>query len=1524
MQSPDDVFISGAGKKVFQRGSIDSPWVQQPINTAIDPFFDVDAITGFHRITSTTFVAVLGSLFELQEFVLRSTDGGSSWQIAHFGPDLTGFNDLEYLQNDRCIAVGDGGRIVLGTDSGANWTAVALSTQANLRSIAMWDPSNGFVAGDGILLRTTDSGSTWTPVYQGQVHFIRIAALNPDTLFATARLGSDSSAPRTFMRSFDGGANWTSLATPFVVDHGISVLPEGTIHVGTSQGLQRSTNNGESWFGYAQPTNQSMIMDIDFHDPQNGVAVGLNGVIHATSNGGGPGLPTAFFTNDTSIVCAGGSISFQNRSPVGFNYEWRINNSPVSVETDAVLTFNLPGTHTVTLVVSGGSEEVSYSRPVSVLPPPTVPPFSILLGAGGVCQGGNRMIQATPVYTSVQGRIKVNNSWVTDWSSTQPFVYQITNIQQDLPLEIQLRVNGECGPTFSTAFDTLRMIPYVPPLTLSVNSDSICFGDTARVILGDLLQEHSYRANWINPFGNTIASSIISNTAGSVVVEHRFQASMPYPSLTFSVISIQLGCTTAVTTPIHVSAFPVEAEFTVDPPHAIAGEPVSLQNTSVGNQFNWTFPLLAQPPSSSLPELQLTLQQTGFEEHILLVATNEAGCTHSTSIPIEVMVAAQPLELATCLDQSIGEPMPWLTLPTSMGLGRNYTPMDMVEDPFGNLIITGSYRNDYGNYYANALFITKYDRSGQVIWDHRMPVLSNHRATSGLALDVDASGNILLAGHARAFSSFPITFLGLELGDFSTGAGFVIKLDPNGQALWRIKISGNENYLSVPDVLFLPDGGAIFTMNGSQSARVITFANGVSLSTAAIESNSIARNLFLVKVDQGGARVAVLPGSKIAAIYSHYSVGPTFSPLVTDNISTGYVPLSPRLSRSCDGSIQVWSLQSGKHVLQGQVYGVPNQRYYALSSTDDDLSHWLRHDLFATEVCSEGKDILTRPVMLSGSRKGTTLLGVSSRQVVSQECDTTIVLSNGTALDANGQSVVFLLDNTTGEVLWERKLGGVGIKEIVAVENDRFMIFGQALERASLMIDGIVLGFNDLQLRDIVLLEFDFEGNFYGLNRSGSIFEDIACEATSNGCGEISMLLSKDNEARLLRSARPGACSMQLCNSFQLRACIEAQHSCAGDPIVLSWQTTGDPGALRIIRTNNQGSDAVDLGTVLDASIGHFSWTPDPQMYNGETVDLHVIDQFNDTLGSSTVTLLAPIEAGLVASTTQACRPDSIALTVPSGFSTHLWSHTPSDTSLVYVHTNATYSVTVYDQFGCAANGSVSVSFLPGDLFASTDTIICGVQVGSLHLPAGFDQYTWSTGSTGQTNQIPVNESGTYFASAISSACSLFDTIQVQFIPPIQIIVPEQPFCIGGLLHVTIEPDIPVTYSWAIGGSAPTHIILPNLEVYNLIVTDQGGCTHSTSIHITPVSCTGIHETAEETTLLLHPNPASTAIQIIHPRSVFQLNVLDASGRSVNSQLVPLGSEKTLMDLGALAPGYYLMEAITYDGTRILRHFLKS
>jgi len=94
--------------------------------------------------------------------VIRSIDGGNSWNISISGFDYYDFRKLHFLDSKYGCVVGDSGTIIRTTNAGLNWTIQNSHTRASLYGVWFLNKDTGFVVGDsGVVLRTTTGGLTY-------------------------------------------------------------------------------------------------------------------------------------------------------------------------------------------------------------------------------------------------------------------------------------------------------------------------------------------------------------------------------------------------------------------------------------------------------------------------------------------------------------------------------------------------------------------------------------------------------------------------------------------------------------------------------------------------------------------------------------------------------------------------------------------------------------------------------------------------------------------------------------------------------------------------------------------------------------------------------------------------------------------------------------------------------------------------------------------------------------------------------------------------------------------------------------------------------------------------------------------------------------------------------------------------------------------------------------------------------------------------------------------------------------------
>jgi photosystem II stability/assembly factor-like uncharacterized protein len=207
---------------------------------------------------------------------------GLGWRWQNPLPQGNVLRDVEVLDGQTAVAVGNGGTILRTTDGGLTWRPQSSGTVADLRGVSFTSPLAGTAVGTGgTFVRTLDGGQQWTAATIDSAVALRSVKFT-DNLHGIA-VGTHG---RIF-RTSDGGTNWNRIVVSDSVDF-TSVhfrTPLRGIAVGMNGRIFRTADGGETWFPRPSPTTQD-LQAVLFVTPDFGVAVGDAGVLLRTTDGG--------------------------------------------------------------------------------------------------------------------------------------------------------------------------------------------------------------------------------------------------------------------------------------------------------------------------------------------------------------------------------------------------------------------------------------------------------------------------------------------------------------------------------------------------------------------------------------------------------------------------------------------------------------------------------------------------------------------------------------------------------------------------------------------------------------------------------------------------------------------------------------------------------------------------------------------------------------------------------------------------------------------------------------------------------------------------------------------------------------------------------------------------------------------------------------------------------------------------------------------------------------------------------------
>jgi photosystem II stability/assembly factor-like uncharacterized protein len=199
------------------------------------------------------------------EMILRTTDGGDRWELAHFEPaNSQPLLDVWFADALRGLAVGAYGVVYGTTDGGGVWSPIPfepetlpgaskveeeqdemdLGYEFHLNAIARGPGGRLYLGAEaGRLFRSDDDGESWRELpspYDGSFH--GILPLDGDALLAFGLRGN-------LYRSENGGMSWSAIetGTAALLGGGARIDADTVVIVGTAGVLLTSRDGGRTF-----------------------------------------------------------------------------------------------------------------------------------------------------------------------------------------------------------------------------------------------------------------------------------------------------------------------------------------------------------------------------------------------------------------------------------------------------------------------------------------------------------------------------------------------------------------------------------------------------------------------------------------------------------------------------------------------------------------------------------------------------------------------------------------------------------------------------------------------------------------------------------------------------------------------------------------------------------------------------------------------------------------------------------------------------------------------------------------------------------------------------------------------------------------------------------------------------------------------------------------------------------------------------------------------------------------------------
>lgn len=208
--------------------------------------------------------------------------------------------------------------------------------------------------------------------------------------------------------------------------------------------------------------------------------------------------------------------------------------------------------------------------------------------------------------------------------------------------------------------------------------------------------------------------------------------------------------------------------------------------------------------------------------------------------------------------------------------------------------------------------------------------------------------------------------------------------------------------------------------------------------------------------------------------------------------------------------------------------------------------------------------------------------------------------------------------------------------------------------------------------------------------------------------------------------------------------------------------------------------------------------------------------------------LVEPLPNANIFGSLTICRGENTVLSA-SGGTTYMWSNGINLPNILVSPTQTTtYSVDVFNDFGCktTTSATVNVKVLPTIIF-SGETSICDGETTTINV-SGASSFSWNNGTVGNT--LTTNQPGVYTVVATNSLnCQRSDSVTITVWDNPTISIEGESLICQNSPHILAASGAE-SYVWNTNENTSTITITPNATTtYSVTGTDVHGCTSSVS-----------------------------------------------------------------------------------------------
>ncbi|MBN8583617.1 MAG: T9SS type A sorting domain-containing protein [Ignavibacteria bacterium] len=273
--NPSTGFIASSGGKIYRTTNSGNNWIGFTAdNNGINCVDFINENTGFAGANWS--------------HIAKTTNSGINWQVFVIDSLLgSAVHGISFPSIDTGYAVSKNGHNLKTVNGGLTWQVNKLPLTLYFEDVQFLNNNTGYCAGRedrGVIRKTVNGGLNWITYYFDSVfYFTDLHFVNTELGFA---VGNKVYNIGFIVRTTNGGITWdyTYLPGTYLLSS-VYFVNENVGYAGAEGVSYKTTNGGNDWFRIR--TKSPDLHGIYFINENTGYAVGSNGTIIKTTNGGG-------------------------------------------------------------------------------------------------------------------------------------------------------------------------------------------------------------------------------------------------------------------------------------------------------------------------------------------------------------------------------------------------------------------------------------------------------------------------------------------------------------------------------------------------------------------------------------------------------------------------------------------------------------------------------------------------------------------------------------------------------------------------------------------------------------------------------------------------------------------------------------------------------------------------------------------------------------------------------------------------------------------------------------------------------------------------------------------------------------------------------------------------------------------------------------------------------------------------------------------------------------------------------------